>query len=288
MSTSRIEELRKAVDDTLEAVRPFVETASKLNWSPSEGILPLIRTAMLRRQYDCLQVAVYLVEKSQGYAGVALLRAACEEYLWAKYLASISRDDAEQLLLILGRKEIADSLKAQDDYVGRATTTLLGLAPFLSEHKDSAKNSNSKAKALGKKLKWEKRTIQDGKLPSVAFIAKAIGEKKLYGFLYHASSRYVHFSTSELLRRAWGRTGDVSVASSHFTDYWGLFVLYWGVWLLAHTLPPLVELGITEGDLDLIDEDKLLSAARKIADIGPIPIITAEELLWESAAGDAT
>jgi len=284
---SHIDELRKAVDDTLEAVKPFVEASSKLSWSSSDGMLPLIRTAMLRRQYECLQIAASLVEKSQGYAGVALLRAACEEYLWAKYLASISRADAETLLLLLGRKEIADSLRAQDDYNGRINTKALGLAKHLAHHEDSAKHLNNQIKALGKKLKWEERTVQASKLPSVAFVAKAVNETKLYRFLYHASSRYVHFSPSELLRRAWGRTGAISVTSSHFTEYWGLFVLYWGVWLLAHTLPILVELGINEEQLDLIDGEKLMDAARRIAGVGPIPIITAEELQWEIGANDA-
>ena len=284
---SQIDELRRAVTDTLEAVRPFVEATSKLNWSSSDGMLPLLRTSMLRRQHECLQVAATLVEKSQGYAVVGLLRAACEEYLWAKYLASIPRSDAEALLSLLGQKEIADSLKAQDDYVGRTNTKALGLADHLAHHENSAKRLNIQIKALGKKLRWEERTVQASKLPSVAFVAKAVNEMKLCRFLYHASSRYVHFSPTELLRRTWGRTGNVSVSSSHFADYWGLFVLYWGVWLLAHTLPILVELGIDEEQLQLIDSDKLLDAAQRIAGVGPTPIITAEELRWETDADDA-
>jgi len=281
---SKNDELRSAVADTLQAVSGLVEGASKLSWSPADGMLPLIRSAILRRQYECLSVAVDLVDKSQGFAAVALLRPACEEFLWAKYLVSLLRPDAEQLLVLMGRKEISDSLKAQDNHAGRTVSESLGLAGYIKQSEASSKHINAQIKALGVKLKWEKRTVEASKLPSVAFIAKAVGETSLYRFLYHASSRYVHFSPAELLRRAWGRIGDVTVSSTHFTDYWGAFVMYWGVYLMASTFPVVCELGEEQGAEGALDSEKLLEAAKRIGDHGAIPIVTSEELAWESNA----
>lgn len=278
---SGLDELRLAVAETLEALNAFVEGASKLAWSPIDGMLPLIGSAILRRQYECLSVAVDLVDRSQGFAAVALLRPACEEFLWAKYLASIHRHDAEQLLVLMGRKEIGDSLRAQDDYAGRSVTQGLHLAEHLKHSETSAKGINAQVKALGTKLKWEKRTVEASKLPSVAFIAKSVGETNLYRFLYHASSRYVHFSPAELLRRTWGKTGEVTVSSAQFTDYWGAFVMYWGVQLLANTLPFACELRNMDESNSSIDEETLLKAAKRIAGHGAMPIVTAEELVWE-------
>lgn len=278
------DELRLAVADTLQALGPAVERTSRLQWSANDGMLPLVRSAILRRQYECLSVAVDLVEKSQGFAAVALLRPACEEFLWAKYFASLKPSDAEDLLVLIGQRELRDSLAAQDARTGRVVSDTLGLTRYIKQHSASAKALNSRTKALGAKLRWEKRAVENSQLPSVAFVAKAVGETSLYRFLYHASSRYVHFSPAELLRRAWGRTGDVTVSSTHFTDYWGSFVLYWGVFLVANTFPILCELG---GELDLgdsIDEVKLKSAARRIGEHGAVPIITAEELAWETDA----
>lgn len=277
---SRNEELRSAVTDTLDALRGLIDETSALTWAPKDGVLPLVRSAILRRQYECLSVAADLVDKSQGFAAVALLRAACEEFIWAKYLASLQRRDAENLLVLVGRKEINDSLKAQDDHAGRGVSEALGLAGYLKNSEASAKQLNTQIKALGTKLKWEKRTVEAAKLPSVAFLAKAVNETKLYRFLYHASSRYVHFSVAELLRRTWGKTGKVTVSSTHFTDYWGAFVMYWGVYLLASTFPTICELGEEPSD-GSINGEKLLDAARRIGEHGPIPIITAEELAWE-------
>lgn len=282
---SRKDELRLAVADILQALGPAVERSSKLKWSPTDGTLPIIRSAMLRRQYECLSVAVDLVDNSKGFAAVALLRPACEEFLWAKYLSSLKPSDAENLLVLMGQREVRDSLAAQDSHTGRAVSDDLGLTRYVAQHEASAKALNARTKALGTKLGWDKRTIEGAKLPSVAFVAKAVGETSIYRFLYHASSRYVHFSPAELLRRAWGRTGNVTVSSMHFTDYWGSFVLYWGVYLISSTLPILLELGDELHLGDSIDGDRLISAARRICEHGAVPIITAEELALETDAG---
>jgi hypothetical protein len=282
---SKRDELRLAAAEILQALGPAVERFSELKWSPSDGTLPIIRSAMLRRQYECLSIAVDLVDKSHGFAAVALLRPACEEFLWAKYLSSLEPSDAENILVLMGQREVRDSLAAQDSYAGRAASDNLGLTRFVMQHESSAKALNARTRVLGTKLGWDKRTIEGAKLPSVAFVAKAVGETSIYRFLYHASSRYVHFSPAELLRRAWGKTGNVTVSSMHFTDYWGAFVLYWGVHLIVSTLPILLELG-NELDLDdSIDGDKLIAAASRIRDHGAVPIITAEELAWETDAG---
>lgn len=281
---SRKDELRLAVAEILQALGPAVERISKLKWSASDGTLPIIRSAMLRRQYECLSVAVDLVDKSQGFAAVALLRPACEEFLWAKYLASLKPGDAENLLILMGQRELRDSLAAQDSHTGCSVSDDLGLTQYVVRHKASAKALNARTKALGTKLGWEKRTIEGAKLPSVAFVAKAVGETPIYQFLYHTSSRYVHFSPAELLRRAWARTGNVTVSSMHFTDYWGSFVLYWSVYLISNTFPVLFELGDEIHLDDSIDENKLIAAARRIGEHGAVPIITAEELAWETDA----
>ena len=271
-----------AVTNLLSAFGPIVDFHSKLEWSRDDGTLPLLRVAVLRRQYECLSVAASLVESAQGYAAVGMLRAACEEYMWIKYLARLSRVDAEQLVTLLAQSEKTDSLKAQDDYVGRRVTKELGLEKERAASEAGAALLKKQRKTLGTRLRWEPRTIEAGKLPSIAFIAKVVDETRLYQFLYHASSRYVHFSPAELLRRAWGRTGSFSVSSAHFSGYWDDFVLYWGVTLFIKTLPELINLGldISDDSLKPVGE-AIIEAAKSIAEHGAVPIITAEELRWE-------
>ena len=278
---SNIDAYRRAVRDMLEALDAWVSASSQIAWDPDHGVLPLVRSSVIKRQHECLAIAVDLADRGQGFAAVGFLRPACEEFLWAKYLKSITKADAERLLKVLARSEMWDSLKAQDDYAGKTAMTHLGLAAYFKRMEATTKSRAAEIKALGTKLKWEKRTEENSQFHSMAYIAKSVGETKLYRMLYHASSRYVHFSPHELMRRAWGKSGDVSISSAHFSDYWGSFVLYWGTYLLASTVSAGHSLGDpSEVDVPL-DADRLIAASTAIGELGPVPIITAGELEWE-------
>ena len=100
------------------------------------------------------------------------------------------------------------------------------------------------------------------------------------GYAGHATSRFVHFSVAELLRRVWGREGDVSIRSTRFRDYWGSFALYWGLRLfLGSTIELCKQPDIpTDGEMD--EAEMILAAVKRVGEYGQVPIITAEELAW--------
>jgi len=216
-----VEALQNNVQGVLDSMRSFVETASDLPWNPSDGFLPIVRRAILRRQFDSLEAISHLVAEKKGYAAGPLLRPACEELIWIKYLAGIGHDDSEELLKCVATRELLDSLRAQDKYSGRAVTTQLGLLSSLEDAVARKDAMRARLLLLGTRLDWPCDTIEAGELPSVFWFAKKTGQKKVYEFLYHATSRLVHFSAAELLRRAWGKPGSVSVRSIHFRDYLG-------------------------------------------------------------------
>ena len=56
-----VEALQNSVQSVLDSVRTFVESASDLVWSPSDGFLLIMRRAILRRQFDSLEVISHLV-----------------------------------------------------------------------------------------------------------------------------------------------------------------------------------------------------------------------------------
>jgi len=279
-----VEGLQKSVQSVLDSMRSYVEAASDLIWSPSDGFLPIVHRAILRRQFDSLEAISHLVAEGKGYAAAPLLRPACEEFIWVKYLAAISVDESEELLRCVASGELLASLKAQDDFGGRTVTTELGLAAFLDNAQAREDHVRAQLRTLGRKLDWPARAIEGGQLPGVSWLAGKTGERKVYKFLYHASSRFVHFSAAELLRRAWGRPGSVSVRSVHFSDYWSAFALYWGLRLFLDTVIQLCQAPeMPEGKLNEAD---LLSAVERIGAFGQIPIVTAEELAWPER-GDA-
>jgi hypothetical protein len=236
---------------------------------------------MIRRQHECLTVTVELAAHAQGFAAAALLRPACEELIWAKYFALIRTTDAEHLLGLIARLEILASLRAQNDYAGRQVMKSLQLSSHLLKFEAASPHLKAALRKVGQKLKWSKRAVDTGRLPSMAELATIVGERKRYKYLYHASSRFVHFSPSELLRRAWGKPGDVTITSSHFADYWAAFALHWGAQLLVETI-----LAVAETSRESVwteesfDADRITRAAERLGSIGQIPIITAEELDW--------
>lgn len=273
-----VETLQKDVQSVLDSMRSFVEAGSDLAWSPSDGVLPIVRRAILRRQFDSLEAISRLVAEEKGYAAALLLRPACEEFIWIKYLAGIASDDSEELLRCVASVEILDSLRAQDDYGGRTVSKELGLLPALENAVARGDAVRARLRALGMRLDWPRRTIEGGQLPGVSWLAKKTGQKRVYNFIYHATSRFVHFSAAELLRRAWGKPGAVSVRSIHFRDYWGAFALYWGLRLFVDSTHELCRaLNMPEPELN---EPEVLSAAQRINAFGQVPIITAEELAW--------
>lgn len=273
-----IQDLLSSVDSALEALRETVESNSDLGWTPSTGFLPLVRRAILRRQFDSLEAVAWLVREGRGYAAVPLLRPSCEELIWLRYLGGIASTDAEELLTCSGSAELFHTLQAQDEYAGRAVTKELGLLSYLQDSNARQETVGSRLRALGIRLGWDRRTTDAGRIPSVAFLAKRTGQQKLYNFLYHATSRFVHFSVPELLRRAWGRPDSVSIRSIHFHDYWSAFALHWGIRLFLDSLTELVACG--ELSYVQFDTNQLLTAADRIGRFGQVPIVTAEELAW--------
>jgi hypothetical protein len=261
-------------------MRPFVDAASDLAWNPSDGFLRIVRMAILRKQFDSLEVISKLVAEEKGYAAGPLLRPACEELIWIKYLASVAPDDAEEVVNCVGTTEIRESLLKQHNFGGPSASTILGLTPFVEQATSGQDAVNLRLRILGKRLNWPARSVANARLPSVFWLARQTGEERTYAFLYHATSRFVHFSATELLRRAWGRPGNVSVRSAHFRDYWGAFSLCWGVRLFLDSAIELCEAsGMPETGLD---KASLLAAAKRIGEFGQVPIITAEELAWPS------
>jgi hypothetical protein len=223
-----------------------------------------------------------MVEQAQGYAAAPLLRAACEEILWVKYLRKLAPEDAEHLVVLIAQSELNDSLSVQAAYAGPEAMEFLGLSTYFRRSTAVRLRVTADLKALGKKLAWPKRATESGQLPGVSFIARAVGMKREYDFLYHGSSRYVHFSIAELLRRAWGKSGEVTVGSAHFTEYWGAFAAFWGVNLFLNAHNEIAPLLLSEDEIPDTNAEAILKAAKELGEIGQVPLITQEELAWDT------
>jgi hypothetical protein len=86
-----------------------------------------LRRSILRRQLDCLEVAVDLVESQRGYAAVPLLRPSCEELLWLRYINTLSSADSRVLADCLIQGGLLKDLEAQAGEVGEVEMSAMGL-----------------------------------------------------------------------------------------------------------------------------------------------------------------
>ena len=279
---TQIDEVEQAIRQMLDAMRKYVDESSNISWKPADGYFVIVTRAVLRRQFETLGVISDLVRAGQGYAVGPLLRPACEELIWIKYLVGIPRDAAEQLVVYLASIEILDNLKAQHNYAGNDVAKELGLLPHLSRSRSRRKVLHGSLRQLAIELEWPQREGQGARQPSIKWVAEQTGELETYKFIYHATSRFVHFSISELLRRAWGNLDMMSIDSEHYRDYWGHFALYWGLKLFINTAVAITPHISTNAE---IDEVEFLGALERIGKVGAVPIITAEELDWPFSGG---
>ena len=123
-------------------------------------------------------------------------------------------------------------------------------------------------------MKWKKKYE-----PSLEQLAEETGSQEYYKLIYQASSRTVHFSPPELLRRGWGADmSKVTISSKHFDTYWSKFAIGWTFDIFVHLIAELadwVPADLLEGGEG---GDKYLELIKDVAEGGRMPILTAAEL----------
>ena len=273
-TNSSLENIKQLMD----LLRPVIDHASKLTWKVSDGFWLLVCRCVLRRQFDALEAIVNLVNHGEAHSSVPLLRPACEEFLWVKYLRTQKPELREVIVLQKSQIETADTLDAQRAYAGDKLMQEFGFTTtFMDALRENRRSAQMKLKIVKNQLKWPTKSEF---LPSANFLARATNEKELYDLIYHATSRTVHFTVSELLRRAWGDAKEVTISSQHMHEYWLKFSLYWGWRLFFFTFAEIVEAFESEGVSlpNVADEARFDSLMKEFAAPGMMPIITPREM----------
>jgi Family of unknown function (DUF5677) len=280
MATDDREKLVTASKALIDGLSDWTDQISSFRWDVKQGYLEIVMRAILRRQFECLTVAVRLVEDKVGFAAVPLLRPACEELIWARYLNQLRLEDARELIDCLIGSGLSRDLEAQAGEVGDKAMAELGLAAVLDGFRARKPSLQLQLRDLGQRLAWPERTVKKAEIPSTSFVARASGSQDLYRFIYHATSRYVHFSPVELARRGWGNAERLQISSETYEPVWGLFSLSWGSRLLGMTIQASLE-AAHQTALPEPDFAVLRSVFESIAEVPLIPLVTAEETIWK-------
>ncbi|MFK0244598.1 DUF5677 domain-containing protein [Amycolatopsis azurea] len=269
--------------DRIEAVEGFIEIAERLvavgdlKWTDVEADYRLLAiNVALRRQLESLTAAVVLARQDLGHLAVSFVRASLEDVIYLGFFVPLALEESQKLFLLLGNWDATRSLLAQRAYIGdEVMKTLWYPEDFLDAVQLKRDDVRTELKALQKHYKWS-----GGDLPSAAWIAEKAGKKELYNYLHAATSRSLHFSAGEIMRRGWGNPSGKMItdkpefrahlASFALDQLWRLHVETWQV-----TSPLMEAAAITSDDgLSSVDMEPALN---RLVALGKVPLVHAHE-----------
>ncbi|WP_204017919.1 DUF5677 domain-containing protein [Sphaerimonospora thailandensis] len=275
------------VTERVEAVEAFIDVASRLvavgdlRWAEVEADFRLLAiNVALRRQLESLRAAAMLTRQNFGHLAVVFVRASLEDVIYLSFFGSLTLEESQRLFLLLGNWDATRSLLAQRDYVGDDVMRMLWYPPaFLDAVQAKRDEVRLQLRELKKHYGWP-----GGDLPPGAWIAERAGQKDLYDYLHAATSRALHFSAGEIMRRGWGHpSGKMITDKPEFREHlasfaldqlWRLYVETWGA---AGML--MEGAGISSDDtLDSADMEPVLS---RLLTLGKVPLVHAHE--WNLA-----
>ncbi|CAM5343202.1 hypothetical protein STANM337S_01146 [Streptomyces tanashiensis] len=259
------------------ALMDQVARVGDLDWSKQAADFRLLAVNVsLRRQIESIKAATILARQDLGHLAVSFVRASLEDALYLGFFASLSREDSQELFNALGSWDGLRSLLAQRSYVGDDVMHALWFPPeFLEAAEDKQAETKEKLRDLKRKYRWG-----SGLVPSSSWLAEQSGKKELYDYLHSATSRSLHFSAGEILRRGWGDPAGKAVTNSvHFREHLAAFALD-QLWRLhvecwEATVPFMEDAGISSDEsVTFEDTEPLLN---RLMGLGKVPLVHAAE-----------
>lgn len=270
------------LDERVAAVEDFVAinerllSVGNLSWSDAtaDGRLLAINSA-LRRQLESLRASTTLARQGLGHLAVAFVRASLEDVMYLGFFTSLGQAEAQELFLAFGRWDVTRSLLAQRNYVGDEVMAQLWYPKAFLDAMEAERDKQQAALVvLRKKHGWQ------GRLPSGDWIAERAGKRDLYEYLHAATSRALHFSAGEIMRRSWGEPGGIMTTDKpEFREHLAAFALdqlwrlYVDTWQVAM---PLLSAACISSD-DTLTFDELRPVLDRLLAAGKVPLVHAHE-----------
>ena len=271
-------EIERRVDSLVLRFEAMVNPVKKFSWDGADAdqCWQFLCRSVIVRQIEALRAALTMAKIGQGSFAVTFLRPAYEELIWIQYLKT-HEALANELVRLLAVHENAASIDAQNQFIGANAMLTHGFSQaFVKRYLAANRETDARLREIGRQLGW-----RDGQtLPSVAFMARKVCREKEYNFIYHATSRFVHFSPVELFRRVWGKSGNVTISTENFSRYWTDFSLYSGVRIFVETASIAAISDFQSGHIEKEIGDEILQL---VEGLHPVGIVTAGEMeRWPS------
>ncbi|WP_140394459.1 DUF5677 domain-containing protein [Streptomyces recifensis] len=160
--------------------------------------------ASLSRQAGALRVSgLAFAELGSAHLLAGLARKSFEEFVWLKYLHTLPVDRRRKVTHAFAAFELGTLAVGQMQTFGARYMRKIGFEKKFVDHlHESAKVARDELAAEAVSLGWPQG--EDGKFspPSISTLVSKVGLQSEYQDIYGASSRSVHFSVSDSLRRA--------------------------------------------------------------------------------------
>lgn len=179
------------------------------------------------------------------------LRSICEDLIVLSFIDKNFRTEADEIVKLQLNVDTKKSLEAQDEFYSKYRPQQPIIKP-----KDSSSNPEDRLRVIYKNHIQGKKQYK----PSVWAMAKDQDLGILYSYLYHATSRFVHFSPNTLLKMAWynPENEESQCDPNAFNNYYYQFVKFYSIQLLSSLVNRFPE--------KIIIEDKLKQSIKERLD----------------------
>jgi hypothetical protein len=265
-----------AVEDFVALARRLI-SVEDLKWADASADYRLLAiNVALRRQLESIDAACLLCRNGLGQLAIALVRPSIEDVIYLDFFRSLKLADSQKLFLLMSRWDQLRSLLAQRDYIGDADMEKLWYSKaFLDAAEQEKEQTRVQLKALQQQFGWPK-----GRLPSAEWVAKRTGRHDLYDYLHAATSRAIHFSAGEIMRRGWGHPrGIITTGKPEFRAHIAAFALdqLWRRWI--DTWGVAISLGDKVGvsSDESLSWDEMKPAIDRLLALNHVPLVHAHE-----------
>ncbi len=155
------------------------------------------------------------------------LRGICEDLICLTYLSKkMEKRNANELIQLQQVHDVSKGLSIQKEFfkANNPLQPVLGHGVSADQAKQLAQEDQSKLHNFWQSMNSTKR---DG--PTKRDMAKAVGLKSTYEFIYFSASNFVHFNPQALFRTGWGvEDGPYTFSTRNMSGYYKSFCSFYG------------------------------------------------------------
>jgi Family of unknown function (DUF5677) len=229
--TTRSNNVNKDLLKRYSKLSADMETLRLFPMKKNELEFPHLVQCAYVKSYDFVMHCCSNKDLESAFFRLPVLRSVCEDLIAISYLKTKPNNEVKHFLHQLVSDELYETILIQEAFFKKYNPNQIVVPSALIPIEDKNRIINKPKN----KIKAEKEGFAI--LPSVSQMAKDTGLMDLYQYMYHATSKLVHFSPDTLLKMGWGdmdkETGiiDARVSYKNYSLYYNAFLTFYASYL---------------------------------------------------------